>query len=353
MSKPTKLEIVQGGRALEIKPVRLTDTAIANWLSHKDARRAVQEQAGAEYDAANAGILAEAQSRKKHLWLDARSERDIKDKIRRRRKQLTGIYAKTPSGPDGKTRMSWPERVTHWMFVLFRFGLLGVTIALIAMYVRSSTYSADLSTSWPMAVAFGFPVLLLSYALSSIAEGTDDLEAKRRIARRYTWIGTLVLFGWTLCTAVLFGFDTSGADAGFTVNFDASAPAGQLDWVSAIFPKTVAGKLLLLTHIVGDVLISAACGVWSKLCGLKGRETTFDERNDARAYREQDDLQAGRLVGLEAQIDHIARLEADYHAGRRATVTDAANRLTAMQREFEARRLLAEADTIRSFSVVK
>jgi hypothetical protein len=353
MSTPTKLQIVQGGRALELKSVRLTDTAIANCLPHKDAKQAVDAQAAAEYDEANAGTLAEARSRKKHLSIDSKTERKIKAKVGKRRDKLTGIYAKTPARPDGKTRMSWPERLTHWMFVLFRFGLLGVTIALIAMYVRSSTYSADLSTSWPMALAFGFPVLLLSYALSSIAEGTDDLEAKRRIARRYTWIGALVLFGWALCTAVLFCFDTGGADAGFTVNFDASAAAMQVDWASAMFPKTVAGKLLLLTHVVGDVLISAACGVWSKLVGLKGRETTFDEPNDARAYREQNDLQAGRLVGLEAQIDHIARIEADYPAGRLATVTDAVNRLTAMQREFEARRLLAESDTIRSFAVVK
>lgn len=351
MSTLTKLQIVPGGRDLELKTTRLADTAIAACLGSNDPRAAVAGLAGDLFDEANAGTLAEALARAERLRKDAAIERLIKEVLGRLRRKATGLYAQTPARHDRETQLNWREGLTHWLFVLFRFGLLAVTIGLIAMYVRSSTYSPDLSTSWPMALAFGFPVLLLSYALSSIADGTDDLEAKRRIARRYTWLGSAVLLAWVMSSAMLFGFDTGG-DTGFTVSFDAPA-AAHGDWLSVLFPKTLAGKLLLLTHVVGDVLISAACGVWSKLAGLKGRRTGYDERADAAKLRELDDLQAGRLRALEVPVDHITGLEAQYPVGRRACINDAVTRLEAMQKEAAARQATALADTIRAFSVLR
>lgn len=349
MNTPTRLEVVPGGRNLVLKDVVLDNQEIAPCLAASDPRAAVERLAGAKYDAVNAGVLAEGREKQSHVSKDAQAERLVKDKLDRERLGKVGVFAETPAKHDRQTRMSLAERVTHGLFVLFRFGLLGVTIWLIAIYVRSSSYSADLSSSWPMALAFGFPVLILSYALSCVADGTDELGAKRRIAKIYTWLGALTLLVWAVCTARLFGFDT-GASQGFQVTIgDPNVPAsgGMLD---TFFPKTAAGFWLLLVHVAGDVLISAACGVWSKLMGLKGRKTAFFERADFRTCTDMVDAQAERLAPIEARKDYLVGFEEQYASGRAWTIESAVTRLAAMSLDLEANRLMAQANTIRSFS---
>ena len=154
--------------------------------------------------------------------------------------------------------------------------------------------------------------------------------------------------------------DAAGRFAGMTTYMNADAAHRRVEIGSTWYRRSVQrtalnteAKLLLLTHVVGDVPISAACGVWSKLAGLKGRRTGYDERADAAKLRELDDLQAGRLLSLEVPVDHITGLKAQYPVGRRACINDAVTRLEAMQKEAAARQATALAETIRAFSVVR
>lgn len=354
MNAPTKLQVIDGARRLALTKYRLSEKDVANCLPQKDPEAVVVQLAGAMYDEANAAVLAEGRERKAQLAIDVKHERRVKAKLDGKRKRAAGTYAKTPAHPDAATRMSWPERITHWLFVLMRFVLLGVTIGLIAMYVRASSYSPDLSSSWPKALAYGFPVLLVSYSLSSIAEARDDLRGKRAIAIILTASGTLVLLFWIAATAKIFGFDTS-ANQAFQVTFGSGATpeAVPTDLFSVVFPQSMAGKLLLFTHVLGDVLISAACAVWSKLYGLKGRETEHVVPKAFLNLTEQTDLASLRLKSSEAQLAHISGIEAEYPLGRAACVNEARMRLTAMALELEASHLMAKVSTIHRLSAAK
>lgn len=346
MTEPIQFKTVEGGRNLDLKSPVLTDADLIPCVAEDDPIAAARAIAETAFHALNAGARAEAAARAHHLTSDAEHEQKVASALQADHRKSVGAYAETPSRANGATRMSGAERITSWIFVLARFGLIGVTIFVMAIYLRASGYSVDLSSSWPMALAFGFPVLIASYAISMLAEVSDDLAVKRRIAWTLTWLGSLVLLVWVSCSAQLFAFDTS-VERGFQVSFGSNAGATPTtSGLDALFPNSAVGVVLLLTHVLADVLLSAACGVWSKVVGLRGRRTVYSPRSDFTNFGEMLDAQTTRRTVAKAQLDYIAGLEAEYEAGLARAVTVAQTRVAALKLRVDAQHLTARANAI-------
>ena len=356
MTDITPLKPMVGGRGLALQDVTITDAMLAPCVAAKSPEKAVKRLVGSLYDKANAATRKEARDRAKALTAKKKREQAIAKRAHWQRNKTTGVKARTPTRADRRYRMDFRYWLTSSIFVLFRVLLIGVTMGLIAMYVRASSYSTDLSSSWVMSLAFGFPVLVVSYVLACVADAFDNIDAQRRIALIYTALGALFLFGWLIAMASIFKFDTGAASQGFSMSLDPAIDPASADvpvilatlntWFSVVFPQSVSGSLLLLLHVAGDVLIGAAAGVWAKLAFKTGREAEFVQRSDHAAYTAEYDAIEVRLRDIQPQLEYLAGIETGYVAGRVAAINTAVNRIPSLVLRMEADRLMAQSDNI-------
>lgn len=358
MTEPIQLASVRGGRDLSIQDVSLTDADLAAPLAADDPVVAGGDLAEKSFMARNAGVVAELDRRELHLARDKAKDQALLDGFEAKRKRVSGIKAKTPRKADPEFKPTLGERAYMVFFgVILRFALLIVTIAVIAMYVRSSSYSVDLSTNWWMAIAYAFPVLVASFALSSLADLSENITVKRRFAWVFTTTGMLALIVWVGCSAALFGFDTEAAQ-GLTLDLDlgtaTTAPGQPLPavletlqvWVDALFPQQTIGALLLFVHVLADVLLSAAAGVFAKLAGTIGRETRFEPRADYMSYDGCVRHLRERIAQIDRQLEYTANVRQAYATGIAKARADAEARVKALELRARADQLVARSTFI-------
>lgn len=299
-------------------------------------------RACAQFDAVNGATREEARSRLAYLTRLAKAAAKRMRKEERKLQRAVNLYAKTPEVGETGFRMDRRQLTTVTIFVFLRFLLLAVTIWLVALYARASGVSTDLSTNWFMALAFGFPALMFSWALSCVSDACDSKAAKRRVALFYTVLGGLALFMWVALTAMIFGptgasAAAQGGTAGLTLTLGSVAadPVQEVLpliatvklWLSAIFGWMGLGVALLLTHVAGDTLVGAACTIWSKLSFAAGRETEFQRSKEYAALRAELAEAEQEHRDVENETALMRRVLRDYRDGRRSTVRDALARL--------------------------
>lgn len=318
-----------------IEPVRLPDEDIAHHLASENPTRSAGDAAEATFAAKNKDVRVGADTRLTYLMeleQDASAVKNIFQKMTERHSSNGGLYARIPAWPRRQYRMSWPERVTNFIYVLGRFGLAAFGVWVMGMYVRASGQSVDASSSWPHALAFGALLLGMSWLLSYLPDATDNLRIKRRIAIGLVVAAFIVFLPWVAASAYLFGLEN--ASDGFSVN-SLTAPAASV--ATSIFSEESVGQVMLFTHLIGDVLIIGALGAWSKIIGLKGRKTQFLKSGEVIGSQNAVDESAARKKIVTDDIAREKGIIAAYEAGLLAARSHAETRAASMLMVWRAR----------------
>lgn len=346
--------ITNDPRDLALVDMILDEPKLALCLADEDPREAARRLAGASFDALNAGTRAQAEQRLKTLGLSHRAAKRVLRKLQRLEKRHVTRIARTRTEPDANYQPSRGEQIGGRILTGMRFASLAVAVSMIAIYARASGVSVDISTSWLLALAFGFPALLVSYALSQVSEISDNIETKRRIAIAYTGAGTVLFTGWLAATAYMFGLEAEAANQGFMVDLGGGGNAAPdtvtthdtVSWISALFPSGAAGRWLLFTHVAADVTLAAAAGVWSKLFGKVGRAVEFPDREEYVAYHGDAAVAEAELASTDAAMAHLQGLLSSYPEKRKSAIEHAVNAVAAMMRDLEAELTAAKTDAI-------
>lgn len=340
-----------GGRSkYEIKDVRLPDATIAHCLANnKDGPiNAVTDKAKTHFGEVNEQTRTETETRLNQLKANQSDEKNVQERIQEKRKDTTGaLYAKTPSKYDPQYRMSLSERGLSGLYTILRFITLGVSVTAIALYARSSGFSVDVSSSWIIAILYGFPALILSGVIANRIDYTDNLKEKRAIARRLIYIAMAFFLLWVGATAIMFAPEEA-TNSGYQVNFASPVQAVQsaVDIVDWLFPKSIFGLVLLFAHVLTDIFAAAALATHAKLQGLKGRTTQFDELQETAAHRQHYDLHSERLIETNSEIKVLEGVLAAFLAKESACVSAAKNRMHSMMLEQQSRHLQVTLDVI-------
>ena len=204
-----EITALPGGRSkYEIKDVRLPDAEIVHCLANnKDGPiNAVTDIAKTHFAKENEQTRTEVETRLNQLKANQSDEQNVQGRIQKERINTTGaLYAKTPSKYDPQYRMSLSERGLSGLYTILRFITLGVSVTVIALYARSSGFSIDVSSSWIIAILYGFPALILSGVIANRIDYTDNLKEKRAIARHLIYI-SIAFFLLTLFKKILSTF---------------------------------------------------------------------------------------------------------------------------------------------------
>lgn len=358
MTDVAELKIEQGGRTYELREPTFDEHDFAVCATKPDPEQEGADHAESVYVASNGQAAEEA--RKELGFLEQRRPREIelKDTFDSHRQDAASHPTELSREADQAIAPSEKDRKTVFWLMLLRYTLIGVTICLIAIYVRASGYSVDLSTNWLSALAYGFPVLILSIVLSKLGDRSSDPDARYRLARLYTRSGLIVLTVWAVATAILFGLDPSagGSLSGVSLSLapvPVTAEPTLVDSVRAVitglFPPSVVGTILLASHVLGDVLISAALGLYCDHVSRRGRRMLHRVSEDYETNTAHSDEQGRRLDAIEGRIAYLAGVLHGFDVGRKAAAAEGRIRVAGHVLAHEASRLSAQNETVKAF----
>lgn len=343
-----------GAAQTDVIDRRLSDAELVPHITAEAPSEAATTHAGKEWDAANATLRRNAE-----VWLTELAARKAREagwiaQWTTIASARLGLKYDRDRVHDRAVRPTLAERGHNLIYVILRYLLLAATVGLIGVYVRASDYNAALSSDILWSTLFGLPVILLSGAISVYASSMDELADQRRLADRLTHLGTFMLAIWIVATAILFGL--SGGTAGIlkaTIGGGANTvDPGPLAFLKALFPDNMTGKVLLASHVCGEVLIAAAWGVRAKLFHATGRTNTAKVRQDGKCALDEHDLMQGREDAIAREIARHEALLAGIADGREAALADAQVRMARLVAERDADTACALVNVIRRHTKV-
>jgi hypothetical protein len=323
----------------ELYTPEMSDADLKPALSATDPKQAASRIAESLAAVAISGARAQAQG---HIDRITREETRTEDKLAPLAAKLkTALRYETRYECKGdKTyRLPLGEKVKAALELLLSLAALAMAVYVVAAFVKSSTYSFELSSSWVRAVAYAFPVVLAATGIAAFVAFEPDLTKVRRIGKRIVVIAGVIFVIWAILTGWLF----IGLEGGEVALFALDAPAPSL--IETLFPSSILGTALLLTHVLSDVLFSAALGIRAVL----RTRTEKGRRRDVRVCEDYA-LTQKLMTPLEARLDALAQERAGFDAVisdaasiQTKTVEEALARIAHLQRQRDAH--MAEAET--------
>ncbi|WP_425091060.1 hypothetical protein [Tropicimonas sp. S265A] len=236
-------------------------------------------------------------------------------------------------------RLPVGDRIKAGFELLLSIAALVMAVYVVAAFVKGSTFSLELSGSWLRSIGYAFPVVLAATGIAAFVAFEPDLDKLRRIGKRIVLLAVTSFVVWALLTGWLFIGLEGTEEALFSMDEEESS------LMETLFPTSALGTALLLTHVLSDVLFSAALGIRAVL-------RTRTEKGRVRDVRICEDytLTENLIKPLEARLDDLARERAGFEAVlsdtqsiREKTVEEAHARIAHLQRQRDA--YMAEAET--------
>ncbi|MDJ0994333.1 MAG: hypothetical protein QNI90_12210 [Dinoroseobacter sp.] len=323
----------------ELYTPELTDVDLKPALSSADPKLAASRIAEGLAAIATRGTAAQAQAHIDRISRDeARTEQKLNPLATKLKTSLRYEVRYERSG-DKLYRLPTGEKIKAAFELVLSLAALVMAVYVVAAFVKSSTYSLELSGSWLRSIGYAFPVVLAATGIAAFVAFEPDLTKLRRIGKRVVVLGVVVFAIWAVLTGWLF----IGLEGGEEVLFALDAAEPSL--MEILFPTSALGTALLVTHVLSDVLFSAALGIRAV---LRSR-TEKGRRRDVRVC--EDYLLTEKLMApLEAQLNALATERSGFEAVisdassiREKTVDEALARIANLQRQRDAH--MAEAET--------